>query len=714
MRLLASALVAGTALWQAPPTFRSGIDLVEIAAIVRDTNGAPITDLSAEDFTITERGVPQQIAVFDRVSLPIERSTPATGQAAAPDVSTNEDIADARIFVIVLDALHVSPQRTQAVRAAAKRFIDNHVGPSDLVAVVSPGAVDAATQDFTTSKAHLLAAIDQFTGSKLRSATVEIEEERRQAALSGILMHEGRDPSDTERADRAESLVRVLQALSVHLDRVEHRRKALLLFSEGIDYNVTDALGVTQRNASGVIRSMNEAVGALMRSNVSVYAIDPRALTAAGADQLDRPIHRSSPYAPRPDGTAPQIGLAEPWLDAEYAASVTSLRQVAESTGGFAAVNSNDLDGAFGRIVLDSSEYYVLAYAPSEPGKPGEFREVSVKVFRPGASVIARKGYTVPRRARTALVAADNPDPAIPGFGQRRAGARPLSGGADSIVPAPQGATGGLANDLRALLASPLPKAGLPMRVQAIPFSRGARKGAALLVVEVLGNALRFERRGNRFEETIELALMTVDAKARGGNGRSTRLALRLDSEELQRVRATGVRWLERIELAPGRYQVRVAGRAAGTGLTGLVTCDVELPRFEPQSPAISGIVLSSLTSVVMITRGESGLKALRTPPSAARRFVAGDQMVAAVELFVPARELRVSAEVASDDGPRTPPLVRTLHGGTQARHEQVTFPIDTTALGPGTFVVRVAVESDQSGRFVREVPFEIVAAAGP
>ena len=714
MRLLASALVAGMALGQAPPSFRSGVDLVEIAVIVRDANGSSITSLGREDFTITERGVPQRIAVFDRVSLPIERSAPGAAPAAAPDVSTNEGIAEARIYVLVLDALHVSPQRTQVVRTAAKRFIEHHVGPSDLVAVVSPGALDSATQDFTSSRAHLLAAIDQFTGSKLRSATLEIEEERRQAALSGILMHEGRDPGDTERADRAESLVRVLQALSVHLNRVEHRRKALLLFSEGIEYNVADALGVVQRNASGVVRSMTDAVGALMRSNVSVYAIDPRALTAAGADQLDRPIHRSSPYAPRPDGTAPQIGLAEPSLEAEYAASVTSLRQIAESTGGFAAVSGNDLAGAFSRIVRDSSEYYILAYAPSAPGRPGEFRDVSVSVSRPDASVVARKGYTVPRHERSGLIAADRAEPAVPGFGHRRAGARPFTG-ADAIVPTPQGATGGLADDLRALLASPLPKPGLPMRVQAIPFSRGEKRGAALLVVEVLGDTLRFDRRGDRFEETIELATMTVDAKAKGGNGRSTRIALRLDTEELQRVRATGVRWLEQFELAPGRYQVRVAGRATGTGIAGLVTCDVEIPRLDPQRPGISGIALTSLTSVIMITRGESALGALQTPPSAARRFVAGDRLVAAVELFVPGRELRVTAEVVWPDGSKTSPLVTTVHGSVHGRHEQVTFPIDTAALGPGAFVLRVAAaETEPSSLLVRELPFEIVTAAAP
>src|SRR5204863_953094 len=128
--------------------------------------------------------------------------------------------------------------------------------------------------------------------------------------------------------------------------------------------------------------------------------------------------------------------------------------------------------------------------------------------------------------------------------------------------------------------------------------------------------------------------LLTLDDRAKAANGRSATLDLHLTREELQRVQATGVRWLARLELSPGHHQVRVAGHAAGTGTNGLVTVDVDVPRFEPGRPAMSGITITSMTSRLMITRGDGPAAALvKTPPSAARTFVAGDRVDAAVDV---------------------------------------------------------------------------------
>src|SRR5689334_11771309 len=40
-------------------------NLVSLDVIVKDKKGRPITDLKAEDFTVTENGVPQKITFFD-------------------------------------------------------------------------------------------------------------------------------------------------------------------------------------------------------------------------------------------------------------------------------------------------------------------------------------------------------------------------------------------------------------------------------------------------------------------------------------------------------------------------------------------------------------------------------------------------------------------------------------------------------------------------
>jgi Ca-activated chloride channel homolog len=68
-RLCSLALIAcSAALGQEPqtPVFRSEVKLVRLLATVKDSNGTLIGGLDKSDFTITDNGVPQEIAVFER------------------------------------------------------------------------------------------------------------------------------------------------------------------------------------------------------------------------------------------------------------------------------------------------------------------------------------------------------------------------------------------------------------------------------------------------------------------------------------------------------------------------------------------------------------------------------------------------------------------------------------------------------------------------
>jgi VWFA-related protein len=682
------------------PSFRAGIDLIEVTAVVRDRDGTPIRDLTQADFQILERGIPQQIVAFDRVSI---RTAPAPASASASlesrDVASNEAIGDRRVFVLVLDALHVASSRTLAVRQRAAEFIERYVGPADMVAVVSPGGPSAATQDFTADKARLIAAVQQFVGNKMRSATVEIAEEQAALDRGGVAIHDGKDPSDSERAGRARALADVLEALGRHLARVAHRRTTMLLFSEGIEYDVDDVLGRVQRYSNEVSRATERAVEALMRSNVSMYAIDPRGLGGAAAGLVETPL-----FAPTPSI------LAGPSVEAEYSSSIRSLREVSGSTGGFAAVDRNDLAGAFDRIVEDSSDYFVLGYAAANPGRPGEFRDITVKVERPGARVVARKGYVVPPRQANPVTPGRQQDQAVPSPPVRDPFPRRLGLPAETPAPVRTGPSA----DLGALLASPLPASELPIRIQAIPFRGDARKGVVDLVVEVLGKSLRFAERSGRFEERIELALLTVDEGGRAANGRSATFDLHLPPDQYQRVKATGIRWLSRLELPPARYQLRVAARAVRTGVDGLVTCDLDVLKFEPERFGMSGVTITSLPAALAVTQGQGRLAAmLRTPTSAARTFVSGDHLTAAVEVYVPISSGYADVEMQIDDaaGVRRASSKRSA-GVTvrQAPPNPVVFAIDTTELPPGRYVMRIAATPGSGGDTVqRHVPFEVV-----
>jgi len=77
---------AGAAVAQEPqPTFRGGVDLVTVRAVVRDTHGRPVIGLQRTDFELLDRGAPRSIVNFDR-------DTSSVGLALLFDISGSMDV----------------------------------------------------------------------------------------------------------------------------------------------------------------------------------------------------------------------------------------------------------------------------------------------------------------------------------------------------------------------------------------------------------------------------------------------------------------------------------------------------------------------------------------------------------------------------------------------------------------------------------------------
>ncbi len=54
-----------------PQVFRSGIDVVQVTATVRDAGGRLVGDLGADDFEVFDDGVPQKVTQFQRGRVPV-------------------------------------------------------------------------------------------------------------------------------------------------------------------------------------------------------------------------------------------------------------------------------------------------------------------------------------------------------------------------------------------------------------------------------------------------------------------------------------------------------------------------------------------------------------------------------------------------------------------------------------------------------------------
>jgi VWFA-related protein len=146
-----------------PPTFKAGVNFVQVD-VYPTLNGAPVGDLSKDDFEVAEDGVAQSISSFEHISAaPAPGGTPPRDPRSTTD--ERELVADPRhrLFVIFLDSYHATdwtawhngtmrnpgsdvasrPREKQslgpqAIDKALVSFLERFIGPNDLVAAMAP------------------------------------------------------------------------------------------------------------------------------------------------------------------------------------------------------------------------------------------------------------------------------------------------------------------------------------------------------------------------------------------------------------------------------------------------------------------------------------------------------------------------------------------------------------------------------------------------
>jgi VWFA-related protein len=621
--VILAALVGGAFLFaqeprpdapQPPLTYRVEVNFVEVDAFVTDAQGAVVTGLTEKDFELLEDGRPQKISSFSPINIPIQRAERPlfSTQPVEADVQTNEHV-EGRIYLIVLDDMHTAPERAPRVRAATRRFIEQNFGVNDLAAVVYTGGRANDSQDFTNNPRLLLAALDKFSGRKLRSATLQRLEGARTNPDTGRF-GPGDDADEQERAYRARSAMSTIRKLADFMAGVRGRRKAMLLIGEGIDYDINQAVGQAGSTATSVLQDTHEAIAAATRGNVSIYTIDPRGLQSGGEDLIQ------SAFTLEDQG----VGLGSAMN--EQRLSQDGMRVLAANTGGFAAVNRNDLDGAFDRIVAENSSYYMLGFYPASDRRDGRFRKLEVRVKRPGLRVRSRSGYYEARGRAPAAAAA----PAT------AAGANPALG---------------------ETLNSPLPVAGLPLRVAAAPFKGPDNKAALAISIELDASKIPFVEKGGMFTEQVEVGFVANDVNGKSFPGDRHTLTLNLKADTYERAKARGLRVLTQHNVPPGRYQLRFAA-ATRAGVVGSVLYDIEVPDFYKTPLAMSGVAITSAAAsqVSTIKPKDPLAEFLPGPVTATREFPRGDTVALFAEFYEnerggAAHMLEFKAELRADGG---------------------------------------------------------------
>jgi VWFA-related protein len=652
-------------------TFQVEVNYVDVDVVVTDERGNFVAGLTREDFEVLEDGKPQKVDTFAYVEIPVEPYKPfeLQGRAVPIDTRSNRQPFAGRLYVIVLDDLDVSALRTAQVRKSAKEFVDQYMGANDVAAVVHASGRTDAAQEFTSSKLLLHAAIDKFVGRRMRSLTIErldayyqqlsatennqsSQGAETQAASTDPGGHSRMEPSDMERGFRAVGVLDTLKNTAEFLASVRGRRKAVLFFSEGIDYPITDSFG--GHSASDVILATQDAISAAARANVNFYTIDPRGLVGMTNEFMEMAgggsptmtgqadLRQTGTNAPLTSITGATAGPynAQTELMHELTLSQGSLRELAEQTGGIASVNTNSLTAAFNRIVEANSRYYVLGYYPPTHPRNGRFHKIDVRTKRQGLRVTARKGYGSPRG--------------------RTAEERKRDEAAKRAREAKRPDADKTSEELREVLTSPLQRSGLNFAVHAAPFKNTQKEASIALAIEIDGDRLQYSAPDAKglVANKIELSFYGVNELGKAMAGTRSVLDLTLRPETRERVALHGVRVNPRISLPPGRYHMRIGAREAVDGKTGSVFYDLEVPDFRKEKLMLGGLLLtSSMAQQTPSIQPDPVLSKLMPGAATSRReFSQQDRLALYTEIYdnvesSQARRVDVNLRLISENG---------------------------------------------------------------
>jgi VWFA-related protein len=526
---------------QSTLTFRVNSDMVLTNVVVRDRKtGQPVLGLTAKDFTIIEAGKPQQISSFDFENVDQAAALDATTISGMAEnnlfrgngtTAAEQSLHDHRLIVMFFDLTSMQPEDLLRSQESARHYIEHQMQPADLVAVVSLDSSLAVNQDFTSNKQLLLRAVGGYSGVQgsgyelgATSATNQVED-----TTSFTPDEEEFNDLNTDRELFA------IEDISKSLAWI-NEKKSMLYFSGGI-----------QRDGIENQASLNAAVNAAVRSNLSIYSVDARGLQAISplGDASTGSLRGISAY----NGSALQNNMDSNFNTQEVMATLSS------DTGGKAFFDSNDFSDAFQRIQNDTAAYYIVGYRSTDTRRDGTWRRLTIKVDYKDVRLEYRPGYYAPADFRHS-----NKE-------QRQ-------------------------QEMEDELASPLPATDIEVYLQAWYFQQNSGRFYIPVSLVVPGSQIPFVQGGDRDKATLDILGQIRDLAGHDVGDVRDRVKLAVDAS--QHVRQKNVQYTTGFALPPGKYELKFVVRENETGRMGSFEAPITVPDLEKTPLKMSSIVLAS------------------------------------------------------------------------------------------------------------------------
>jgi VWFA-related protein len=367
------------------------------------------------------------------------------------------------------------------------------------------------------------------------------------------------------------------------------------------------------------------------------------------------------------------------------------LYMLADGTGGFVILNTNDLSGGLEKIAKEQNSFYILGYTP--PDSPyGKCPTLKVKVDRGGTTVRARAGYCN-TKGKDVLAGS----PVEKTLESRVTGAN--KGTIAASMTAPFFYTG--ANTARVAVTLEIP-------TEAIKFEKV--KGKQHAAVNVLGIAYTPEGTvAARFSDVVMLDFET--------------------SKEVEAFKKTPMHYENQFDIASGKYLFKVVFDNGGEGF-GKLESALAINAYDAKEFAMSAVALSKKfgpSSAVdagiesMLLEGRSSLIAgnFKFTPSGYSRFAKTDNVAMYFEIYDPLltgeKPPKVFVAMRFLDGKTGAPITDTgmvpvdnfVRAGSATVAAGLKLPVAN--LPPGPYTVEIKAQDSTGTWALRTADFEVM-----
>jgi VWFA-related protein len=568
----------------AMPKFSSTTNLVIVDVTVKDKSGKPIDNLKQRDFTVTEDGKPQKVAVFefqkltdmpeppqlvslaDQIKLPEAPKTTITAETPGQVQYHNK-----RLLVLFFDFSSMGIPEQLRAQEAATDYLNTKITKDDIVAIMLYASRINVLTDFTSDR-------DQLAGIIKGLPIGEMSE---MADLADDASDDNEDTGAAFVADETEFNIfntdRKLQALeqASRMLAALPEKKSLIYFAGGLSKTGVD-------NQAQLDASVNAAV----KANVAIFPIDTRGLMA------DPPGGGASKGASR--GSGAFTGSVYNSQRARINGSQETLVTLAADTGGKAFLDSNDITAGITEAQQDLKSYYVLGYYSQNGAMDGKFRKISVKLNNKlEAKLEHRPGYWA-GKIWTKMSGQDREQ------------------------------------QLTEAISAGEPLTDIPLALQVDYFRIGSTSYFVPVSIKVPGSAVELAAKGGgAFTNFDFLGQIQDEQRAVAGNVRDN-VRIKLDQTKAANASRKGFQYDAGFTLGPGRYRMKFLVRENVSGKMGTFEAKFTIPDLSADT---SGLKLSS---IIWSSQREPVKAAVAAAERLSKKEVAANPLVVGDEKMVP------------------------------------------------------------------------------